>query len=91
MGRGQIGDSKSDKAYARMEKAMAKSDREKERAGMAPGEQAIADSVIVAQLKEHYPHTWEEELNALLYAWEAKTAVGNKEMEIKSRDEYERV
>ena len=25
MGRGQIGDSKSDKAYARMEKAMAKS------------------------------------------------------------------
>jgi hypothetical protein len=91
MGRGQIGDSKSDKAYARMDKAMAKSDREKSRQDGDSVDRPVKENAIVAQLKELYPTTWEEELSALLRAWEAKSAVGDKDIEIKTADEYERV
>ena len=91
MGRGQIGDSKSDKAYARMEKAMAKSDREKERAGIDPKARKPLENPIIMQLKALYPDTWKEELAHLQKAWEAKQAAGDTDIRIKNADDYKRV
>lgn len=91
MGRGQIGDSKSDKAYARMEKAMAKSDREKERAGIDPKAPKPKVNHILEQLKAFYPETWQEELKKLQNDYAAKMAVGDTDIRIKSADDYKRV
>ncbi len=57
MGRGYTGDSKSDKAYNRMERAMERSDRANRNRERKP-----LGNPILAQLQELYPDTWTEEL-----------------------------
>lgn len=74
MARAVIGESKSDKAYARMEKALAKSDRAKEREGIDPKAVMKTENPIIAQLKALYPKTWRSELRRLQDEYAAQAA-----------------
>jgi hypothetical protein len=62
MGRGIIGESGSDRAMNKMIKHLEKSDRQNEKNGPKPKN---TDNLIVQQLKELYPDTWQEELDEM--------------------------
>jgi hypothetical protein len=83
MARGYTGDSKSDKAYDRMNKAMERSER-----GNRNTEKKASGNPIVEQLKALYPDTWQEELAQLQRDWAAKMAAGDTGARIKSAEEY---
>jgi len=73
MGRGYTGESKSDKAFNRMDKAMDKSNRERERTEDIR-ETGDPENPILTQLKALYPETWSLELEKLRKEWSAEQA-----------------
>lgn len=83
MARGYTGDSKSDKAYDRMNKAMERSER-----GNRNTERKKSGNPIIEQLKALYPDTWREHLAQLQRDWAAKRAAGDTSPMIRSEAEY---
>jgi hypothetical protein len=86
MGHGYSGESKSDKAYNRMDKAMERSARQAARQETS----SRTENPIITQLKQLYPDSWKEQLKTLQRDWAAKQAAGDTSSKIKSAEEYEK-